>query len=147
MAILMPSRHFMGLDIATKKPDTSDEPVGAKRRRRRRRGGIAGIIYLANFAGIVILVLGSLLFNELRTGLTQAKADALRAQGSTIASVLAEAAIPPDSEPTLDENRARAILKRLFREPGARLRLYDRDRRPALAAHWPGGARFERSGR
>jgi two-component system, OmpR family, sensor histidine kinase ChvG len=119
----------MGLDIATKKPDTSDEPVGAKRRRRRRRGGIAGIIYLANFAGIVILVLGSLLFNELRTGLTQAKADALRAQGSTIASVLAEAAIPPDSEPTLDENRARAILKRLFREPGARLRLYDRDRR------------------
>ena len=77
----------------------------------------------------MILVLGSLLFNELRTGLTQAKADALRAQGSTIASVLAEAAIPPDAEPVLDENRARAILKRLFREPGARLRLYDRDRR------------------
>ncbi len=120
----------MGLDIATKKPDKSAKTPPANRRRRRRRGGIAGIIYLANFAGIVILVLGSLLFNELRTGLTQAKADALRAQGSTIASVLAEAAIPPDAEPVLDENRARAILKRLFREPGARLRLYNRDRRP-----------------
>jgi two-component system, OmpR family, sensor histidine kinase ChvG len=130
MASLMPSKHFMGLDIATKKPDKSANAPAINRRRRRRRGGIAGIIYLANFAGIVILVLGSLLFNELRTGLTQAKADALRAQGSTIASVLAEAAIPPDAEPKLDENRARAILKRLFREPGARLRLYDRDRRP-----------------
>jgi two-component system, OmpR family, sensor histidine kinase ChvG len=43
---------------------------------------------------------------------------------------LAEAAIPPDAEPALDENRARAILKRLFREPGARLRLFDRERRP-----------------
>ena len=127
---LMPSKHSMGLDIATKKPDKSAKTPPANRRRRRRRGGIAGIIYLANFAGIVILVLGSLLFNELRTGLTQAKADALRAQGSTIASVLAEAAIPPDAEPVLDENRARAILKRLFREPGARLRLYNRDRRP-----------------
>ncbi len=119
----------MGSDIATKKPEKRETKPGVNRRRRRRRGGIAGIIYLANFAGIVILVLGSLLFNELRTGLTQAKADALRAQGSTIASVLAEAAIPPDAEPILDENRARAILKRLFREPGARLRLYDRDRR------------------
>ncbi|NJR20577.1 MAG: HAMP domain-containing protein [Hyphomonadaceae bacterium] len=78
----------------------------------------------------MILVLGSLLFNELRTGLTQAKADALRAQGSTIASVLAEAAIPPDAEPVLDDVRARAILKRLFREPQARLRLFDTQRRP-----------------
>jgi two-component system, OmpR family, sensor histidine kinase ChvG len=130
MGNLMPSKRFMGLDIATKKPDKSSNPPAGNRRRRRRRGGIAGIIFIANFAGLVILVLGSLLFNELRTGLTQAKADALRAQGSTIASVLAEAAIPPDAEPILDDNRARAILKRLFREPGARLRLFDRDRKP-----------------
>jgi two-component system, OmpR family, sensor histidine kinase ChvG len=126
---LTPSKRSMGLAIATKKPEKSAKPPRVNRRRRRRRGGIAGIIFLANFAGIVILVLGSLLFNELRTGLTQAKADALRAQGSTIASVLAEAAIPPDAEPVLDEDRARAILKRLFREPGARLRLFDRSRR------------------
>ncbi len=130
MVNLMPSKHSMGSVIAIKKPEPSTPSAHVKRRRQRRRGGIAGIIYLANFAGVVILVLGSLLFNELRTGLTQAKADALRAQGSTIASVLAEAAIPPDDEPILDENRARSILKRLFREPGARLRLYNRDRMP-----------------
>lgn len=130
MVILTPSRRFMGSVIATKKPKRKTNAPVDNRRRRRRRGGIAGIIFIANFAGLVILVLGSLLFNELRTGLTQAKADALRAQGSTIASVLAEAAIPPDAEPVLDEARARAILKRLFREPGARLRLFDQDRRP-----------------
>jgi two-component system sensor histidine kinase ChvG len=94
-----------------------------------KRWGIAGIIFIANFAGVAVLVLGSLLFNELRTGLTQSRVDALRAQSLTIASVLAEAAVPADAEPVLDERRARAILKRLFREPGARLRLFDRERR------------------
>ncbi len=120
----------MGSAIATKNPKRKPpEPFG-KTRRQRRRGGIAGIIFIANFAGIVILVLGSLLFNELRSGLTKARMDALRAQGSTIASVLAEAAIPADAVPVLDEGRARAILRRLSREPGARLRLFSRDLRP-----------------
>ena len=120
----------MGSAIATRNPDTKAQPALGKTRRRRRRGGIAGIIFIANFAGIVILVLGSLLFNELRSGLTRARMDALRAQGSTIASVLAEAAIPADAVPVLDEARARAILRRLSREPGARLRLFSRDLRP-----------------
>ena len=69
----------------------------------------------------MVLVLGALVFNELRTGLTQSRADTLRAQGSTIASVLAEAAVVGDPEPKLDENAARIVLKRLFREPSARL--------------------------
>jgi two-component system, OmpR family, sensor histidine kinase ChvG len=97
-------------------------------RLRRRRGGIAGLIFIANFAAVVILVLGSLLFNELRTGLTQARVDTLRAQASTIASILAETAVDEEPEPRLDERRARAVLKRLFREPGARLRLHDVER-------------------
>jgi two-component system sensor histidine kinase ChvG len=120
----------MGWDIATKKPKRGTTEASGKARRRHRRGGIAGIIFIANFAGIVILVLGSLLFNELRSGLTKARMDALRAQGSTIASVLAEAAIPPEAVPVLDDMRARAILRQLSREPGARLRLFDRELRP-----------------
>jgi two-component system sensor histidine kinase ChvG len=120
----------MGWAIATKKPKRVATETLGKARRQHRRGGIAGIIFIANFAGIVILVLGSLLFNELRSGLTKARMDALRAQGSTIASVLAEAAIPPEAEPVLDDMRARAILRQLSREPGARLRLFDRELRP-----------------
>jgi two-component system, OmpR family, sensor histidine kinase ChvG len=96
---------------------------------RRQRGGIGGLIFIANFAAVVILILGSLLFNELRTGLTQARVDTLRAQGSTIASIIAETSVAAEPEPALDERRARAVLKRLFREPGARLRLFDEDRR------------------
>lgn len=96
--------------------------------KKRRRGGIAGIIFIGSFAGLLVLVLGALVFNELRTGLTQARADTLRAQGSTIASVLAEAAVIGDPEPMLDDVSARLVLKRLFREPGARLRLYSKDR-------------------
>ncbi len=97
-------------------------------RKKRQRGGIAGIIFIGSFAGLLVLVLGALVFNELRTGLTQSRADTLRAQGSTIASVLAEAAVVGDPEPKLDENAARIVLKRLFREPSARLRLYSKDR-------------------
>lgn len=100
------------------------------RSNRRKRGGIAGLIFIANFAAVVILILGSLLFNELRTGLTQARVDTLRAQGSTIASIIAETSVAAEPEPRLDERRARAVLKRLFREPGARLRLFDAERRP-----------------
>jgi two-component system, OmpR family, sensor histidine kinase ChvG len=99
------------------------------RRQQRSRWGIAGLIFIANFAGVVVLILGTLLFNELRTGLTQSRVDTLRTQALTVASVLAEAAVPEDVEPRLDEARARAILRRLFREPGGRLRLFDLERR------------------
>ncbi len=102
--------------------------VNAKIRKKRQRGGIAGIIFIGSFAGLFVLVIGALVFNELRSGLTQARADTLRAQGSTIASVLAEAAVIGDPEPLLDEAAARLVLKRLFREPGARLRLYSKDK-------------------
>lgn len=98
-------------------------------RKKRRRGGIAGIIFIGSFAGLFVLVIGSLVFNELRSGLTQARADTLKAQATTIASVLAEAAVIGDPEPLLDENNARVVLKRLFREPGARLRLYSKNKK------------------
>jgi two-component system, OmpR family, sensor histidine kinase ChvG len=128
MVSLTQSKRSMELVIATRNSRRGDIAPASNRRRRRRRGGIAGIIFIANFAGVVILVLGSLLFNELRTGLTVARAEALRTQAATIASVLGEAAIPPEAAPVLDEGRARAILKRLFSEPGVRLRLFNKDR-------------------
>ncbi|WP_240006279.1 stimulus-sensing domain-containing protein [Pseudaquidulcibacter saccharophilus] len=97
--------------------------------KKSRRGGIAGVIFIGSFAGLAVLVLGSLILNELRAGLTQARADTLRAQGMTIASVLAEAAVGEDDTGLyLDGESARVVLKRLFREPGGRLRLFDKNR-------------------
>lgn len=96
--------------------------------KKRRRGGIAGIIFIGSFAGLLVLVIGALVFNELRSGLTQARADTLRAQGLTIASVLGEAAVIGEPAPHLDKERARLVLRRLFREPNARMRLHTIDR-------------------
>ncbi|KAF0115841.1 MAG: two-component system OmpR family sensor histidine kinase ChvG [Hyphomonadaceae bacterium] len=95
---------------------------------KRRRGGIAGIIFIGSFAGLMVLVIGALVFNELRSGLTQARVDTLRAQGMTIASVLGEAAVIGEPVPHLDKERARLVLRRLFREPNARMRLHSIDR-------------------
>lgn len=106
----------------------STSQLDPKLRRKRRRGGIAGIIFIGSFVGLLVLVIGALIFNELRTGLTEARSDALKAQGLTIASVLAEAAVVGDPAPTLDEERARVVLRRLFRAPNARLRLYGADK-------------------
>ncbi len=103
--------------------------IDLKLRRKRRRGGIAGIIFIGSFVGLVVLVIGALIFNELRTGLTEARSDALKAQGLTIASVLAEAAVIGEPVPQLDEERARTVLRRLFRAPNARLRLYSADKK------------------
>ncbi len=106
------------------------KPLNQKQ--KYRRGGIAGIIFLGSFAGVVVLIIGSLVFNELRTGLTAARADTLRAQGATIASVLAEAAVSEYPEPILDEDKARLVLKRVFREPNARMRLFSRSGKTIL---------------
>jgi two-component system sensor histidine kinase ChvG len=93
----------------------------------RRGGGIAGLILLANMTGLCILIAGALILNELRAGLVQAKLDALRAQGATIVSVLAEAATEGEPEPALLESRARLILQQLYVPPDARVRLYNRE--------------------
>lgn len=107
----------------------SAKPLNSNIRRKRRRGGIAGIIFIGSFVGLVVLVIGALIFNELRTGLTEARSDALKAQGLTIASVLAEAAVVGEPAPELDSEKARIVLRRLFRAPNARLRLYSSDKK------------------
>jgi two-component system, OmpR family, sensor histidine kinase ChvG len=113
------SKRSTASDIATAKP----KPPA------RRGGGIAGLILLANLAGLAVLISGALVLNELRAGLVQAKIDALRAQGATIVSVLAEAATEGDPEPALVEGRARLVLQQLYVPPDARVRLYSIDRR------------------
>lgn len=110
------------------KPSTASATAIARPERHgvRRGGGIAGLILLANMTGLCILIAGALILNELRAGLVQAKLDALRAQGATIVSVLAEAATEGEPEPALLEARARLILQQLYVPPDARVRLYNR---------------------
>lgn len=71
--------------------------------RRRRRG--AGLqvsrltltIFLANFAGLAVLLFGSFGLTQFRDGLIQAKLEGVRAQAQIIADVLAQTAIDETS--------------------------------------------------
>ena len=86
---------------------------------------IARLIFVSNLAGILILIIGSLILNEMRTGLVQARIDSLNTQGNLIVSVLAEGATQGEPEPALQNQIARRILKRLDIPETLSVRLYD----------------------
>ncbi len=56
-------------------------------------------IVLANFIGLVILLVGSLGLTQYRDGLVQAKLQGVRAQAQLFADVLAQAAVSEDRLP------------------------------------------------
>lgn len=74
---------------------------------------------------MLILVIGALVLNEMRTGLVQARIESLSTQGDLIVSVLAEGATIGDPEPGMINANARRILKRLELPNTVRARLYD----------------------
>lgn len=69
--------------------------------------------------------MGSLILNEMRVGLVQARIDSLTTQGDLIVSVLAEGATLGEPEPVLQPQLARRILKRLALPDTVSARLYD----------------------
>jgi two-component system sensor histidine kinase ChvG len=96
-----------------------------------------------NLLGLVILIAGALILNQLRSGLIQARIDGLVTQGQLIANVLGGAATddrPP--APALDAGRAREILQLLFIPRSQRARLFDIHGRP-LADSYLVGDRVE----
>src|SRR5262245_12866840 len=72
-----PSRLSTALDTGTTKP----EAHAPERQSEFVFSRIGGIIFLANFLGLFILVLGALLLSEWSAGLTQAQVRSLRVQG------------------------------------------------------------------
>ena len=118
---------------------------------------LGGLIVALNLLGLVILIAGALILNELRRGLIQARIDGLVTQGQLIASVIGGAAAEGDPQPALEPQKAAAILQLLFIPKSQRARLYDvhgrplydsyldSDRvewRPLPPARKPGGVQF-----
>ena len=85
------------------------------------------MIFISNLAGLLILVIGALILNEMRVGLVRARIDSLNTQGDLIVSVLAEGATVGEPEPQMLNPQARRILKRLDLAPSVSARLYDED--------------------
>src|ERR1700743_38878 len=93
-----PSRESV---TATVKPDAPG------RTRERRLSLLPGsrlgrLIVVLNLAGLMILIVGALVLNELSRGLINAKIDSLTTQGEAIANVIDQAATRGDPAPEMD---------------------------------------------
>ncbi|MGH6986569.1 MAG: stimulus-sensing domain-containing protein [Caulobacteraceae bacterium] len=127
----------MALDTATAKPEKSVTDAPDPRRARRREGVSAKVwplgsrlgrlIVVLNLLGLAILIGGSLVLNELRQGLINAKIDSLTVQGELIANVIDQTATVGEPEPALDADRAADVLEALFIPRSQRVRLFDAD--------------------
>ena len=79
------------------------------------RTRIARIIFIWNFAGFLILVVGVLLLSEMRAGLTEAQYGNLRTQGELITNLLIETGtVQGDPYPYINEPAVREVLRRLL---------------------------------
>jgi len=83
------------------------------------------LIIVLNLLGLMILVVGALVLNELSRGLINAKIDSLTTQGAFIANVIEQAATTGDPAPTLDADRARQTLQLVFIPRSQRARVFD----------------------
>jgi len=114
----------MASAIATVKPDA--HRYGRIRRLSLLPGSRLGrLIVVLNLAGLIILIVGALVLNELGRGLINAKIDSLTTQGEFIANVIEQTATRGDPQPTLDAERARDTLQYLFIPNSQRARVTD----------------------
>jgi len=103
------------------------------------RSRIARIIFIWNFAGLAVLILGVLLLTEMRAGLTDAQFRNLRTQGELVTNVLIEAGtVQGDPYPYINESYVRDVLLRVLPpvaegartgSVGPRVRVYSEDGR------------------
>ncbi|VAV89743.1 Sensor histidine kinase ChvG, partial [hydrothermal vent metagenome] len=107
----------------------SDTATTTRKRKRRWALGFSRLsrqILLANMAGLLVLVAGVLVLDQMREGLIDARIANLRAQGELIAGVLEETATVGAPTPKMDANRARSVMNGLFlSDAAARVQLFD----------------------
>ena len=83
-----------------------------------------------NVLGLAILIGGTLILNELRRGLIQARMEGLVTQGQLIAAEIGGVAAEGDPQPALEPQKAAGMLQLLFIPKEQRARLFDVHGRP-----------------
>lgn len=83
------------------------------------------LILFFNMLGLLILVGGSLVLNEIRRGLLETRIESLTAQAELLADIVAEAATGGDPEPHLELRNADLVLRDRYIPPGQRARFFD----------------------
>jgi len=123
----------MASATATAKPEPGAEataaphetPRPASTRRWLPGSRLGRLIILLNILGLVILIAGSLVLNELRQGLVNARIDSLTTQGELMANIIDRAATVGEPTPAMDAQRAGDILQILANPRNQRARLFD----------------------
>ncbi|HLZ83465.1 MAG TPA: stimulus-sensing domain-containing protein [Caulobacteraceae bacterium] len=83
------------------------------------------LIIALNFSGLVILIAGALVLNELRQGLVSARIDSLTTQGELMAAIIDQAATVGEPTPAMDPGNASLALQMLANPKAQRARLFD----------------------
>jgi len=92
---------------ATTKPETGLRAIA--------RSPIARIIFIWNFVGLAVLIVGVLLLAEMRAGLTDAEYRNLRTQGELITNLLIETGtVQGDPDPYINSDAVRDVMQRLL---------------------------------
>ena len=86
---------------------------------------IARLILASNLAGLVILIAGALVLNEIRSSLVNARKGSLLETSQIISSFITETAIVPEPYATLDIPAANGLLKRMPITGATRIRIFD----------------------
>lgn len=103
------------------------EPRASRRKTPRRSTTILGsriarLIFVSNLAGLIILIVGAMVLNEMRAGFVASKKQDLEAQAQIFSSLLSDDATTP--EPNLNPEAARQTLQRLNLPERVRARIY-----------------------
>ena len=122
-------------------PDSAGRPFRKRTAGRRRFPGLPGsrlgrLILILNLLGLMILVSGALVLNELRRGLVNARIDSLTTQGELIASILNQAATVGEPTPQMDAALATELLQTLSNPRAQRARLFDSEGRLVADSEW-----------
>ena len=120
----MASKRFMAWGIAIRKPDTSQRTL-SRRPPSLIWSPIARLILASNLAGLLILIAGALVLNEVRSSLVNARKDSLTELSRLISSYVTDSATT-DDPPGLD---VAAVIEQLTSIPLAdatRIRVHDR---------------------
>ncbi|HZZ33262.1 MAG TPA: stimulus-sensing domain-containing protein [Phenylobacterium sp.] len=127
----------MASATATAKPDRGgggrqEESRARKPSRLRWLPGtrLGRLIIVLNFSGLVILIAGALVLNELRQGLVSARIDSLTTQGELMAEIIDQAATVGEPTPAMDPSNASLALQMLANPKAQRARLFDAQGQP-----------------
>ena len=94
------------------------------------------LIIVLNMLGLLILIVGALVLNELRRGLVIARIDSLTTQGELIATIIDQAATVGEPAPGMDAGYASQILQLLSNPRTQRARLFDNKGRLLADSYW-----------